>query len=109
MFVFCYSKADPSSRQKLFSLDLVFLVLSYVGCVPASNDLGILCYVWRCEFSSKFLFVTDEKSTFGRNVFGGPRSPKTKQVLGDPKVIYQNFRFVSIAAILLGLSIVKFI
>jgi hypothetical protein len=35
--------------------------------------------------------VTDEKSTFRRKVFGGPRSHQTKLVLGDPKVIYQNF------------------
>ncbi len=48
--------------------------------------------------------MTDKKSTFRRKVFGGPRSPKTKEVLGDPKVIYQNFRFMAVAAILLGLS-----
>jgi len=49
--------------------------------------------------------VTDEKSTFRRKVFGGPRSHKTKQVLGDPKVIYQNFPFMTVATILLGSSI----
>ncbi len=54
-----------------------FSVSSYVGYVPASDDLGIFCFVRRCEFSSKFLFVTEKKSTFGRKVFGGPRSPKT--------------------------------
>ena len=54
-----------------------FFVLSYVGYVPASDDLGICCFVWQCEFLSKFLFVTEEKSTFCRKVFGGPRSPKT--------------------------------
>jgi hypothetical protein len=31
---------------------------------------------------------------------GGSKSP-----MGDPKVIYQNFRFVAIATILLGWSI----
>ncbi len=51
-----------------------FFLSSYVGYVPASNDLDIICFVWRCEFLSKFLFVTEEKSTFRRKVFGGPRS-----------------------------------
>jgi hypothetical protein len=32
---------------------------------------------------SKFLFVTDPKPKFGWRVFGGPRSPKTFEVLGD--------------------------
>ena len=41
-----------------------FVVLSYVGYVPASDDLCICCFIWRSEFSSKFLFVTEEKSTF---------------------------------------------
>ena len=48
-----------------------------VGYVPASNDLGIFGIVWRCVFSSKFLFVTEKKITFCRKFFGGPRSPKT--------------------------------
>jgi hypothetical protein len=51
----------------------VFSVSSYVGYVPASDDLGIFCFVWRCEFSSKFLFVTEKKLTFGRKVFGVPK------------------------------------
>jgi hypothetical protein len=42
--------------------------------------------------------VTDPKPKFGWRVFRGPRSPKTFAVLGDPKVIYENF------AMLLGLS-----
>ncbi len=49
-------------------------------------------------FSSKILFATDPKPKFGWRVFEGPRSPKTFEVLGDPKVIYKNF------AMLLGLS-----
>ena len=99
------SKAKPSSRQKLFLPFFLFsFASSYVGYVPASNDLGICCFVWQCEFLSKFLFITDEKSTFHRKVFGGPRSPKTTFDLGDPKVIYQNFWFMAVAAILLGLS-----
>ena len=64
--------------ENVFSLFYFVFVSSYVGNVPASNDLGIFCFVWRCEFSLKFLFVTEEKSTFRRKVFGGPRSPKTK-------------------------------
>jgi hypothetical protein len=66
--------------ENFFPFFCFCFVLSYVGYVPApaSDDLGILCFVWRCEFSLKFSFVTDEKSTFGRKVFGGPRSPKTK-------------------------------
>ncbi len=46
---------------------------------------------------SKILFVTDLKLKFVWRVFGGPRSPKTFKVLGDPKMIYTNF------AMLLGL------
>jgi hypothetical protein len=42
--------------------------------------------------------MTDPKPKFGWRVYGGPRSPKTFKVLGDPKVIYKNF------AMLLGLS-----
>jgi hypothetical protein len=49
-------------------------------------------------FLSKIFFVTDPKPKFSRRVFGGPRSPKTFELLGDPKVIYENF------AMLLGLS-----
>jgi hypothetical protein len=41
--------------------------------------------------------VTDPKPKFGWRVFKGPRSPKSFEVLGDPK-IYENF------AMLLGLS-----
>jgi hypothetical protein len=44
------------------------------------------------------MFVTDPKPKFGWRVFGGLRSLKTFEVLGDPKVIYKNF------AMLLGLS-----
>ena len=50
-----------------------FSVSSYVGYVLASDDLGIFCFVWRCEYSSKFSFVTEEKSTFRRKVFGLPK------------------------------------
>jgi hypothetical protein len=40
-----------------------------------------------------------QKTNYGSHpVFGGPRSPKTFEVLGDPKVIHENF------AMLLGLS-----
>ena len=46
----------------------------------------------------KCLFVTDTKPKFGWRLFLGPRSPKTFEVLGDPKVIYEN------VAMLLGLS-----
>jgi hypothetical protein len=42
--------------------------------------------------------VTDTKPKFGWRVFVGLRSPKTFKVLGDPKVIYENF------ALPLGLS-----
>ncbi len=42
-----------------------FFVSSYVGYVPARDDLGIFCLVWRSEFLSKFLFFTEEKSTSG--------------------------------------------
>ncbi len=42
--------------------------------------------------------MIDPKTKFGWRVFGGPRSPKTFEVLGDPKVNYKNF------AMLLGLS-----
>jgi hypothetical protein len=69
-----------------------------VGFVPVSNLLDMYCSIWRGVFSSKFLFVTDPKPKFGWRAFGGPRSPKTFEVLGDPKVIYENF------PMLLGLS-----
>ncbi len=36
-------KAEPSSLRKLF---IPFFVSLYVGYVPASNDLGICCFVW---------------------------------------------------------------
>ncbi len=75
-----------------------FLCSLYVGFVPVSNLLDVYCPVWQGVFSSKFLFMTDPKPKFGWRVFGGPRSPKMFEVLGDPKVIYQNF------AMLLGLS-----
>jgi hypothetical protein len=37
----------------------------------------------------------------------GPRSPKTFKILGDPKAIYENFHFIALAEILLGLSILQ--
>ncbi len=44
--------ADPSSLRKLFlPFFPFFLVPSYVGYVPASDDLGICCFIWRYEFS----------------------------------------------------------
>jgi hypothetical protein len=62
--------------ENFFPLFLFFFS-SYVGYVPASDDLGIFGIDWQCGFSSKFLFVTEKKSTFHRNNFVGPRSPKT--------------------------------
>ncbi len=76
----------------------VFSCSSYEGFVPVSDLLDMHCSIWRGVFSSKFLFVTDPKPKFGWRVFVGSRSPKTFEVLGDPKVIYENF------AMLLGLS-----
>jgi hypothetical protein len=61
----------------------VFSCSSYVGFVPVSNLLDMYCLIWRCVFLSKFLFVTDPKPKFGWRVFGGDRSPKTFEVLGD--------------------------
>ena len=49
------TQAKPSSRRKLFLPFFIFFVSSYVGYVPASDDLGIFGFVWWCEFSSKFL------------------------------------------------------
>ena len=37
-----------AAYENLFSLFSFFLVSSYVGYVPASNDLGIFRFVWRC-------------------------------------------------------------
>jgi hypothetical protein len=37
---------------------------SYVGYVPASNDLGIFGIDWRCEFLPKVLFLTEKKIHF---------------------------------------------
>jgi hypothetical protein len=56
------------------------------------------CSIWQGVLLLKFLFMTDPKPKFGWRVFRGPRSPKTFEVLRDPKVIYKNF------AMLLGLS-----
>ncbi len=77
---------------------MFFSCSSYVGFVPVSNLLDIYSSIQRGVFSSKFLFVTDPKPKFGWRVFGGQRSPKTFEVLGDPEVIYENF------AMPLGLS-----
>ena len=55
-----------AAYENHFSLFFFFPVPSYVGYVPASDDLGICCFVWRYEFLTKFLFVTEEKSTFRR-------------------------------------------
>ncbi len=77
---------------------MFFLCSWYVGFVPVSNLLDMYCSIWRGVFSSKFLFVTDPKPKFGWRVFGDPKSPKTFEALGHPKVIYKNF------AMLLGLS-----
>jgi hypothetical protein len=43
--------------QPLFTF---FFVLSYVGYVPSSDDLGICWCVWRCKSSSKFSFVIEK-------------------------------------------------
>jgi hypothetical protein len=69
-----------------------------VGFVRVSYLLDMYCSLRQGEFLSKFLFMTDPKPKFGWRVFGGPRSPKTFKVLGDPKVIYEKF------AMPLGLS-----
>ncbi len=63
----------------------VFSCLLYVGFVPVSDLLDMNSSIRQGVFSSKFLFVTDPKPKFGWKVFGGPRSPKTFHVLGDPK------------------------
>ncbi len=68
----------------------VFLCSSHVGFVLVSNLLDIYCSIWRGVFLSKFLFVTDPKPKFGLRVFGGPRSPKTFHVLGDPKTFMKT-------------------
>jgi hypothetical protein len=70
----------------------VFLCSLYVGFVPVSNLLDMYCSIWQGVFSLKFLFMTDPKPKFGWRVFGGPRSPKTFEVLGDPKVIYETLQ-----------------
>jgi hypothetical protein len=70
----------------------VFLCSSYVGFVPVSNLLDMHSSIWRGVFSSKFLFVTGPKPKFGWRVFGGPRSPKTFHVLGDPKKITKTLQ-----------------
>ncbi len=100
VFMFlCFLKTSlwtwPYSLQKLC---LCFLCSLYVGFVPVSNLLDMYCSIWQGVFSTKFLFVTDPNPKFGWRVFGGPRSPKTFHVMGDPKVIYKNI------AMLLGLS-----
>jgi hypothetical protein len=60
----------------------------YVGYVPASDDLGICCFVWRSEFSLKFLFVTEEKSTFCRKA---PDLPKQNKFWEIPKWFTKTF------------------
>ncbi len=50
-----------------------FLVPLYVGYVPASDDLGICCFIWRYEFSSKFSSMTEEKSSFRREAADLPK------------------------------------
>ena len=66
--------------ENYFSLFSFFLVPSYVGYVLASDDLGICCFVWRYEFLSKFLFVTEEKSSFRREAADLPKHVKFLQV-----------------------------
>ena len=47
-----WPQAGPSSLRKPFlPFFHFFLVPSYVGYVPESDDLGICCFVWRFEFS----------------------------------------------------------
>jgi len=41
-------KADACSLPKLFLTFFLFFVSSYEGYVPASDDLGIFRFVWRC-------------------------------------------------------------
>ena len=62
----------------------------YVGYVPASNDLGICCFVWRSEFSSKFLFVTEEKSTFRREAPDLPKHNKFWEIMTTVRVNDSN-------------------
>jgi len=37
-----------AASQNYFSLFFFFFDLSYVGYVPASDDLGIIRFVWQC-------------------------------------------------------------
>jgi hypothetical protein len=77
--------ASGWSLQPTKTFFRVFSCSSYVGFVPVSDLLDMYSLIWQGVFSSKFLFVTDPKPKFGWRVFGGPRSPKTFHVLGDPK------------------------
>jgi hypothetical protein len=87
-----HSKAGPSSLRKLFlPFFPFFLVPSYVGYVPASNDLGICCFVWRYEFSSKFSFVTEEKFTFRNEA---PDLPKHFKFWEIPKRFTKTFHLL---------------
>ncbi len=86
---FFSTEAGPSSlRNPFLPLFPFFLVPSYVGYVPASDDLGICCFVWRYEFSSKFSFVTEEKSTFCNEALDLPKRFKFWEI---PKRFTKTF------------------
>ena len=75
-----HSGRNIPQPTKTISLFFLFLfVSSYVGDIPAIDDLGNFCFVWRCEFSSKCSFVSEEKSTFRRKVLEAPDLPKQKK------------------------------
>ncbi len=93
-------KSNPlqqlTASENFFSCIFVFVLCRF--CTSKQSFGYVLLDLARCVFVVVFVFLTDPKPKFGWRVFGGPRSPKTFEVLGDPKVIYENF------AMLLGLS-----
>ena len=76
------SYADAYSLPKLF---FPFFILTYVGFVPVSDVLAIFVSDRQCEFPSKFWFVIEKKTSFGRKFWEVPWSTKTKHVLVNPK------------------------
>ncbi len=70
LLVFC------AASQNSVSLFFLCFVSSYVGYVPESDDLGIFCFVWRCEFLSKFSFVTEKNPLFVEKFLEAPDLPQ---------------------------------
>ncbi len=84
-----------------------FFVFTVCRFCTSKQSFGYFCLgLARWVFGK--VFVRDwHKTKILLESFVGPRSLKIFEVLVNPKVIYKNFHFIALTAILLGLSILQ--